>query len=229
MTTSPTTPDRPADQLRAAAERARETGDTLHTELGNWLEATAHRLDASTHPDWQWAVVEPSALAVARQLLGTTTCAGVTPSADRRDRYAAAIRETDGWVLDGGQHMIDAVMAVADAEQASLRAEAEGLDEALRGAISASEKDGARLRAELEESRAIALSRCRTLDEHDAAAPPAPADRPVLTDAEGQFLTFALELAADQMALRGDEFDDEDEAALLKFRALATPPATPTT
>jgi len=66
----------PADQLRAAADRAREIGDTLHTELGNWLEATAHRLDASTHPDWQWAVVEPSALAVARQLLGATTGEG---------------------------------------------------------------------------------------------------------------------------------------------------------
>lgn len=63
----------PADLLRAAADRAREAGHPLYTELGNWLEATAHRLDASTHPDWQWAVVEPSALAVARQLLGTTT------------------------------------------------------------------------------------------------------------------------------------------------------------
>ncbi|MEV0443491.1 hypothetical protein AB0I84_13125 [Streptomyces spectabilis] len=42
--------------------------------------------------------------------------------AERRDRYAAAIREADGWVLDGGKHMLDAVMAVADAEQASLRA-----------------------------------------------------------------------------------------------------------
>jgi hypothetical protein len=41
--------------------------------------------------------------------------------ADRRERYAAAIRETDGWVLDGRQHMIDAVMAVADAEQAEMR------------------------------------------------------------------------------------------------------------
>jgi hypothetical protein len=43
--------------------------------------------------------------------------------AERRDRYAAAIRETDGWVLDDGQHMLDAVMAVADAEQAELRRE----------------------------------------------------------------------------------------------------------
>jgi hypothetical protein len=41
--------------------------------------------------------------------------------ADRRNRYAAAIRETDGWVLDDRQHMIDAVIAVADAEQAEMR------------------------------------------------------------------------------------------------------------
>jgi hypothetical protein len=65
--------------------------------------------------------------------------------AERRDRYAAAIRETDGWVLDGGQHMLDAVMAVADAEllvaaavpasaptdQAALRSD---LEDALKGA-----------------------------------------------------------------------------------------------
>ncbi|MFD3638255.1 hypothetical protein [Streptomyces griseus] len=74
------------------------------------------------------------AAAVARQLLGTTEGAGAEPSADRRARYEEAL-----WV-----HALNvaaaatAVMAVADAEQASLRAEAEGLDEALRGAISAS-------------------------------------------------------------------------------------------
>ena len=45
-----------------------------------------------------------------------------TPQAERAARYAAAIRETDGWVLDGGQHMVAAVIAVADAEQAELRA-----------------------------------------------------------------------------------------------------------
>ncbi|MFJ2438435.1 hypothetical protein ACIOWM_35030 [Streptomyces anulatus] len=123
-------------------------------------------------------------LAVARQLLGTTTGEGpaAEPSVDRRARYAAAIREADGWVLDDGQHMIDAVMAVADSEIAAAH-----------------------------------------------AAPPAPADRAALTDSDRQFLTFALELAADQMAARGDEFDDEDEAALLKLRALATPPAAPAT
>ncbi|MGC5400187.1 hypothetical protein ACPXCP_31160 [Streptomyces sp. DT20] len=112
----------------------------------------------------------------ARLVLGTTDQQPETAPADRRARYAAAIRETDGWVLDGGQHMLDAVMAVADAEQAELRAEAdalsaeltrrapllayhvteiirlraevEGLDEALQGAITVSEKDGARLRAD---------------------------------------------------------------------------------
>ena len=51
----------------------------------------------------------------------------VMQEAVRRARYAAAIRDTDGWVLDGGQHMVDAVMAVADAEQTALRAEADAL------------------------------------------------------------------------------------------------------
>lgn len=42
-----------------------------------------------------------------------------------------------------------------------------------------------------------------------------------LNASERQFLTFALELAADQMASRGDEFDDEDEAALEVLRRMA--------
>lgn len=41
-----------------------------------------------------------------------------------------------------------------------------------------------------------------------------------LSKAEQQFLTFALELAADQIASRGNEFDDADEAALEKLRTL---------
>ncbi|MFY0511826.1 hypothetical protein ACOMD4_15790 [Streptomyces anulatus] len=149
-----------AEPLQQAADLRRAAGDPL---LADWLDATANALAwlapyRDNEPGYgMWE----AALAVARQLLGTTTTEGAAaePPAARRARYAAAIRETDGWVLDDGQHMIDAVMAVADAEQASLRAEVEGLDEALRGAISASEKDGARLRAEL------------------TAAPPAPAGR----------------------------------------------------
>ncbi|MGW4834701.1 hypothetical protein [Streptomyces globisporus] len=41
-----------------------------------------------------------------------------------------------------------------------------------------------------------------------------------LSKSEQQFLAFALELAADQIASRGDEFDDADEAALKKLRTL---------
>lgn len=44
---------------------------------------------------------------------------------------------------------------------------------------------------------------------------------PALTPAERQFLQFALRLAADQMANRGDEFDEDDEAALARLRQLA--------
>ncbi|MGW1433093.1 hypothetical protein ACWD6K_31295 [Streptomyces sp. NPDC002431] len=44
-----------------------------------------------------------------------------------------------------------------------------------------------------------------------------------LNDAERQFLTFALDLAADEMASR-DGFTDEDEAALEMFRRMAAEP-----
>lgn len=42
---------------------------------------------------------------------------------------------------------------------------------------------------------------------------------------ERQLLTFALELAADQMASRGDEFDAGDRMALESLRAMAIEPA----
>ncbi|MBD3550845.1 hypothetical protein [Streptomyces sp. SP18CM02] len=159
-----TTPT-PADLLRAALDRAAD----LHERFTGSTCGTCADADGQAAA---WPCETASVLAVARQLLGTSAAEGVTPSAERRDRYAAAV--ACGKRLDfnrmaayeralfqrQNQDGIDAVMAVADAEQASLRAEAEGLDEALRGAISASEKDGARLRAELA-----------------AAAPPAPADR----------------------------------------------------
>ncbi|MEV8101022.1 hypothetical protein [Streptomyces sp. NPDC088135] len=45
-----------------------------------------------------------------------------------------------------------------------------------------------------------------------------------LNDAERQFLTFALDLAANQMASRGDEFTAEDSAALATFRRMAAEP-----
>ncbi|MET8746343.1 hypothetical protein [Streptomyces sp. NPDC004728] len=45
-----------------------------------------------------------------------------------------------------------------------------------------------------------------------------------LNDAERQFLTFALDLAAAQMASRGDEFTEEDDTAMATFRRMATEP-----
>lgn len=43
-----------------------------------------------------------------------------------------------------------------------------------------------------------------------------------LSESERTFLSFALGLAADVMASRGDEFTVEDEAALTSLRAMAT-------
>jgi len=43
---------------------------------------------------------------------------------------------------------------------------------------------------------------------------------PALSDAERQFLSFALDLAFDQMC-SGDGFTDEDDAALASLRKLA--------
>lgn len=178
--TSPTPADRPADPLLDCLTAAVvETmlpryGGPQHNTPGG-LSLTATPEEARLHKarpivEAVLAALPAPALTVARQLLGTTEAEGVMPSADRRARYAAAI-----WKVDA----LAAVMAVADAEQASLRAEAEGLDEALRGAISASEKDGARLRAEVER-RTLMLQASRDQVAQltaDAAAPPAPADR----------------------------------------------------
>ena len=60
---------------------------------------------------------------------------------------------------------------------------------------------------------------------HEATCPtvgqPAAAAETPLTDAERQFLTFALDLADNRMANRSDEFDTEDYAALARLRQLA--------
>lgn len=62
----------------------------------------------------------------------------------------------------------------------------------------------------------------RTLADAVLAVFPEPPSRAAsLSDAERQFLTFALDLAADEMASRGDEFGAEDQAALDSLRRLA--------
>ena len=129
------TTETPAAELRAAAVRLRDVAPMIDGPLAGladpvaeWLDVTAAEPVAAEHSD---RCAEPgctinTALVVARRILGTTEQADtVTAPADRRDRYAAAIREADGWVLDDGQHMIDAVMVVADTELAELRTELE--------------------------------------------------------------------------------------------------------
>ncbi|MFE9777768.1 hypothetical protein ACFYPA_06375 [Streptomyces sp. NPDC005775] len=109
-------------------------------EYGEHADAVLSVLRRATQPEFKAvAFPAPADRAAAEQ------------PADRRARYAAAIRAESSRVDDVA--LADAVMAVADTEQAALRAEVEGLDEALRGAISVSEEDGARLRAEVERLR----------------------------------------------------------------------------
>ncbi|MCX4232071.1 hypothetical protein [Streptomyces ortus] len=40
-------------------------------ELARWLRAEARRLTSTAHPDWHDTIVNPHALAVARQILGS--------------------------------------------------------------------------------------------------------------------------------------------------------------
>lgn len=51
--------------------------------------------------------------------------------------------------------------------------------------------------------------------------PNAPAPAPALSDGERSFLAFALDLASDHMASRGDGFGDDDWATLASLRKLA--------
>lgn len=156
----------PAGRGRRIADGQGEPADLR--DLPREVRLLVHAVDrmlsdwAESGDEWRadlWRGVHDASSAVWNRPLAVLPApadrAAADAPVDRRARYAAAIREADGWVLDDGQHMVDAVMAVADAEQAALRAEVEGLDEALRGAISASEKDGARLRAEVERLRGL--------------------------------------------------------------------------
>ncbi|MFF3094196.1 hypothetical protein [Streptomyces cyaneofuscatus] len=129
--TTPTPADRPADQLRAAADRARETGNPLHTALADWLKASA-----TLHlPDIECGYCAPGrnplrlpcpALAVARQLLGTTVAEGAassvgtsSPSANKSGPSVAATlaappapadrAATLRWVADDLRRTADAV------------------------------------------------------------------------------------------------------------------------
>ncbi|MEU8623255.1 hypothetical protein [Streptomyces sp. NPDC048669] len=137
-----------------------------------------------------------------------------------RDRYAALFRSAPGEARLGDAtpgEIADAVMAVAAAEQAALRAEVEGLDEALRGAIAVSEKDGARLRAEMEQLR---TDRAAVLREAaDALGQRAVVLRELSSSSFGEEAYAARELteAADRFREQG--------AADAYARAITVPPS----
>ncbi|MFD7616607.1 hypothetical protein [Streptomyces sp. NPDC059802] len=57
-------------------------GPATGLAIADWLDATAARLDRDAHPGWQ-AEVNPQALAVARQILGTETAPAVTEELGR--------------------------------------------------------------------------------------------------------------------------------------------------
>ncbi|RPK56173.1 hypothetical protein EES43_24335 [Streptomyces sp. ADI96-02] len=190
-----TTPDRPADQLRAAAVRARETGDPLHTALAPLLEAVAvDAISCRCVPECPTG----AALAVARQLLGTTTC-GPVPDSCGDEPCANHERE----------------QAHAEGEHAFCRAE-----------CATDLADDYASCPGYEASPNLCRCPCYGCKHHCSthqppAAPPAPADRAaVLTEAERTMLTYALDEAQEHIWSR-DGFTDEDQAAVTSLRRLA--------
>ncbi|MFE9855531.1 hypothetical protein [Streptomyces sp. NPDC005780] len=137
----------PAEELTAAAFQIRNPFHLpglkvgidyeLGLALADWLGAAArmaaaypemaHDHDRPACEDYACDVMG-AALVVARQVLGTVAAPTTAPPVDtdlrdRRARYAAAIRAESSRVDDVA--IADAVMAVADTEQAALRAEVE--------------------------------------------------------------------------------------------------------
>ncbi|MFC8124683.1 hypothetical protein [Streptomyces sp. NPDC057302] len=196
----------------------------------------------------------------------------LTARAERRTRYAKALATiTVGHTafitvdVEAEHDRADAVIAVADAEQAELLAADKEVTEkadrecdehldAGRAFASLAKRTQAwgeqhrdranRYRARVEAARALhqrwgdgctvcadenseaAKWPCATTRALRDAEPDvsqyAPAEQvALLSGAERQFLAFALGLAADRMASRGDEFSSDDEAALERLRRMA--------
>ncbi|MET9923443.1 MULTISPECIES: hypothetical protein [unclassified Streptomyces] len=195
--------------------------DTADEECGDQLTEWTCTLPPGPHPNWRHVDSNAGAWWDQSRIAPHSNRPAAAPPADRRERYAAAMALRDGhpeWPVRyedderDYRRRADAVMAVADAEQASLRAEAEGLDEALRGAISASEKDGARLRAEMA-----------------TAAPPAPADRAATRDRLRQAICEASGFDWDPDVLEPDEYGEHADAVLAVLAGEAAAGAHQTT
>lgn len=144
------------------------------------------------------------------------TAARPVPDTERRERWEARYRayvnsdEDPGTGSDTGDLAVIG-MAVADSEVDSVIHEAGQRISALSADLHEERTLAARRESELIGRRAT-VNRLRAELEQARAT--------TLTADERQFLTFALDQAADEMSL-GDGFTDEDEAALEKFRAMA--------
>ncbi|MEU0098206.1 hypothetical protein [Streptomyces sp. NPDC006267] len=209
----------PADQLRAALIVALDNANHTHpcpaTGSAYWTgcyhpDGTGPSCHSERRADAVLSMLPAPALAVARQLLGTTEGAGALDD-EVEFEEPVCVDECGSCGVCGYEVFGTPAEGWREAARFLRRTPRDSADfsGALRGARLI--EDELRRRAE-----------ARATD----AAPPAPVNRAALTDAERQFLTFAMDMAADEMSL-ADGFTDEDEAALAKFRALATPPAAP--
>ncbi|WP_432111394.1 hypothetical protein [Streptomyces sp. YPW6] len=214
---TPESPDRPADQLRAAAVCA-STPPELATLLTRLADASDHH--ALGEGGVVATLVHP-ALAVARQLLGTsaaegarcicgeTACESENCDCDSRtcpvDHAAEETDEEREQREDREATARD--HAAGDHQHCDITCEVEMPTEHLRNFVIAKGYPGT----------------AGALDEllRRAAAPPAPADRAAtLTEAERTMLTYALDQAQEHIWSR-DGFTDEDQAAVTSLRALA--------
>ncbi|MEW1630787.1 hypothetical protein AB0387_25935 [Streptomyces sp. NPDC089173] len=177
----PTTPDRPADQLRVVVAAA--------------IRAESSRVDDLALTDAVLSALPAPALAVARQLLGTSTgedtAAGDTAHAcpDRWGGPNCRCFDDDQPNHPGAELFAALQHAGFDIGEAN--------------------------------QRMGAYTDLVRRQEKAAAAPPAPADRAGLTEIERQLLGFALELAEEEIHARNLEIPDKDRAALTSLRRLA--------
>lgn len=96
----PHTPTDPAAVLRAAAKRARQIGDPLHTAVAQLLDGVMSSSREADHEECQrWCSPDTcdlsAALAVARVVLGTTTPAAETTTVVPADLVAGLLAAAD--------------------------------------------------------------------------------------------------------------------------------------
>ncbi|MCQ1575439.1 hypothetical protein [Streptomyces parvus] len=208
-----TTPaDRPADQLRAAAECA--PGPELARLLTTLADASDH------HGPGEGGVVATlvhPALAVARQLLGTSE--GEEAPDEQEFGEPVCVDECGSCDVCGYE---------------VFGTPAEGWREAARF-LRRTPRDSADFSGALRGARLIEGELRRRAEAHDAA-PPAPADRAaVLAEVERKMLTYALNQAQLRMWSGHGSHTEEEQAALVSLRRLAAdaaagvqPPASDT-